>query len=493
MAKKLTQRLYGIVGLSLMAGSIGIAVFTRDRWQPHWDRILTALTTSKTGDHPAEATGEFAGHSHGQAAAQGVSLSDRARQNLGLITGKVELQDWWHSISIPAEVMEEPGHSEQGVSSTVQGIVLKIHAFPGQTVRAGDPLIDIQPTSELLATAESSLLKILQEMQLVELQIQRMAPTIESGATPIARKLEKEYELTRLESQRLAQVQELLVRGLTPVQIDEIVKTKSLIRTITVKVPAGVLPGDEEVPLIKLTGNVTADDRPDPVPRKAAGNHEHGSVYSVEALTTHLGQLVQPGNELCRLARHSHLLIAGRAFERESHLVARTLENHWPVKAVFETGDDIQVVRDGLSILYSDNVIDVDSNTLRFYVPLTNEIVRDSPGANGLTYRAWRFKPGQKGRLLVPVNHLTGRIVLPADAVVKEGSDTYVFRMNGKLMERVAVRVESLDSREAVLANDRALYPGDIVARNQAYQLNLALKKAQGGGGGGHSHEGHNH
>lgn len=94
---------------------------------------------------------------------------------------------------------------------------------------------------------------------------------------------------------------------------------------------------------------------------------------------------------------------------------------------------------------------------------------------------------------MVPVNHLTGRFVLPADAVVKEGADAYVFRMNGKLLERVAVRIESLDSREAVLANDGALYPGDFVARNQAYQLNLALKKVQGGVGGGHSHEGHNH
>lgn len=213
MGKKLTQSLYGVAGLALMAGSIGIGVVTRERWQPIGDRISlgTMLTTTDSGTHPAVVAGESGGHRHGQDVAKGVSLTERARQNLGLKTGKVQLQDWWQSISIPAEVIEEPGHSEQGVSSTVQGIVLKIHAFPGQTVRAGDPLIDIQPTSELLATAESSLLKILQEMQLVELQIERMAPTIESGATPIARKLEKEYELTRLESQRLAQIQELLV------------------------------------------------------------------------------------------------------------------------------------------------------------------------------------------------------------------------------------------------------------------------------------------
>jgi cobalt-zinc-cadmium efflux system membrane fusion protein len=482
MTTKLSQSL---IGLALIAGSSGIAYSTRAQWLPYIDRSL------KVDQPQAPAVDEHAGHNH---ASKGLSLTERARQNLGLTTGKVDLQDWWQSVSIPAEIIEEPGHSEQGVSSTVQGIVLKIHAFPGQTVRAGDPLVDIQPTSELLATAESSLLKILQEAELVELQLKRLAPTVESGATPIARKLEKEYELIRLVSQRLVQIQELLVRGLTPAQIDQIIKTKSLIRHIAVNVPAGVLAGDEALSLIPLTGDVAGNIKADPVPRIVAENHEHGSVYSVEALNTHLGQLVQPGSELCRLARHSHLLIAGRAFERESHLVARALENHWPVKAVFETADDAPVIREGLSILYCDNVIETDSNTLRFYVPLTNEVVRDSKGVNGQMYRAWRFKPGQKGRLMVPVKHLSKRIVLPAESIVKEGAEAYVFRLNGKLLERVAVRIESLDSREAVLANDGALFAGDVIARNQAYQLNLALKNAQGGsGGGGHSHEGHNH
>ena len=486
MATRWPQSLYGLIGLAVIVGSSSLVYSTREQWQPLLNRDDSNAGAAKPDDH--------AGHDHSShETPKGISLTDQARQNLGLKTGKVQLSDWWHSISIPAEVIEEPGHSEQGVSSTVQGIVLKIHAFPGQTVRAGEPLVDIQPTSELLANAEASLLKILQEMELVELQIKRMLPTVESGATPAIRKVEKEYELTRLESQRLVQIQELLVRGLTPGQIDEIVKSKSLIRRITVKVPAGVLPGDEGLSQIKLLSDQDDDKGPDPLPQLPAGNHEHGSVYSVEALSTHLGQLVQPGSELCRLARHSHLLIAGRAFERESHLVSRALENNWPVKAVFETADDVPVTRDGLSILYSDNVIDVDSNTLRFYVPLANEIVRDSKGVNGQTYRAWRFKPGQKGRLLIPVDHLTKRIVLPVEGVVKEGADAYVFRMNGKLLERVAVRIESLDSREAVLANDRAISPGDYVALNQAYQLNLALKKAQGGGGGGHSHEGHNH
>ena len=485
MKKRLGRSLSWLIGLILLAGLGSAALISRDLQAWLSNRMNNLSVASRAAEVKDS-------DPHPQGSAKGLVLTDRARQNLGLRMGKVELTDWWRSITVPADVIEEPGHSEQAVPSNVQGVVLKIYAFPGQTVRAGDPLVDIQPTGDLLANAESSLLRTVQELELVELQLQRIAPSVESGATPVMRKLEKEYEQTRLESQRLVQTQELLVRGLTTSQIEEIIATKSLIRLITVRAPAGVLTGDEVEASGESTeseiGGSSQHDQP-----ASPGNHEHGSVYSVESLNTHLGQLVQQGSEICRLARHSHLLLAGRAFERESHLVARAIEHQWPVKALFEASGDTPLIRENLSILYSDNVIDPDSNTIRFYVPLANEILRDSKGSNGLTYRAWRFRPGQKAQLLVPVQHLTQRIVLPADAVVKEGADAYVFRANGSLLERVAVHVEFLDSREAVLANDRALFAGDVVATNQAYQLDLAFKKSQGAASRGHGHEGHGH
>jgi hypothetical protein len=209
-----------------------------------------------------------------------------------------------------------------------------------------------------------------------------------------------------------------------------------------------------------------------------------------------LGKLVQPGEELCRLARHSQLLIAGRAFERENWIVTRVIEQNWPVKAVFEVTDEAPVIRDGLSILYSDNVVETDSRTIRFYIPLPNELVRDQPAVNGLSYRSWRFKPGQRAQVLLPVEHLLNQIVLPAEAVVKEGAEAFVFRVNGKRLERISVRLLHLDSRDAVIKSDGKLMAGDIVAKNQAYQLELALKNSQGGGNathGGHDHAGHSH
>jgi hypothetical protein len=139
--------------------------------------------------------------------------------------------------------------------------------------------------------------------------------------------------------------------------------------------------------------------------------------------------------------------------------------------------------------------VDGLSRIQKFHIPLVNQVLRATTGDDGILYHAWLFRPGQRVRLSIPVEKLIKRIVLPAEAVIQEGADAYVFRANGKQLERVAIVLEHLDARTAVIKNDGTLTPGfDLVAKNHAYQLNLELKKKLGeGGGGGHSHEGHNH
>ncbi len=479
-----------LIGLAIVVAVIEV---TRGQWGPY---LFPPTANQRREQSPNEA------HAHVDPL-KGLVLSDAARASLGLELSPIVLRDYWRSLPIPAEVMEEPGHCEQGVSSTVHGIVLKIHAFHGQTVRAGDPLFDLRPISEFLATAQSSLLKSVQEIELVQAELKRISAITESGSIPATRRIEKESELKRLDSQRLVQMQELLVRGLSADQIAEILRTKTLIQELTIRVPLGYA-----TPESSSSGTAARGEAPSAendhaafgVPLISAGSHEHSSIYSIEQMNVHLGKLVQPGEELCRLARHSQLQIVGRAFESESFLVTRAIEQNWPIKAVFEVTDELPVIRDGLSILYSDNVVEPDSRTIRFYIPLPNELIRDQPSSNGLAYRSWRFKPGQRARVLLPVEHLLKQIVLPSEAVVKEGAEAFVFRVNGKRLERVPVRLTHLDSRDAVIKTGGSLIAGDIVARNQAYQLELALKNAQGSGSSheghdhaGHSHEGHEH
>lgn len=490
-----TQRWKWVVGAVVIGGGGLTGYVTQEYWLP-W------ITHQAVKPVVAEGASAHAPHAEpGGGALAHVALTEQARRNLGLEIGEIQLQDYWRTVSIPGVVAEEPGHCERRISTTVNGIVLKVHALQGQTVKPGDPLFDIQPTSDLLTNAQSGLLKTLQELELTRAEVERLRPQLDSGTLAKNLFIAKEAEMKRLEATRLIQMQELLVRGLGPEQIQTIVETKSLIRQFTVRVPKAEVVDKGMKSTADTVEHDQAESRLLPVALKADApstphlkdhEHEHGSLYTVEALNVSLGKLVQPGEELCQLASHTVLLIEGQAFERESALVTRALEQRWPISVMFETGESQNLIRNKLQILYIDNTIDDVHRTLKFYVPLTNEVVRDNPGTNGLMYRSWRFKPGQKVRLLLPVEHLTERIVLPADALVKEGPDAYVFRQNGKLLEEVPVTVEHLDPRQVVIKNDGSLFEGDEVALNQAYQLHLALKKAQGGGEGG-GHHGHDH
>jgi multidrug efflux pump subunit AcrA (membrane-fusion protein) len=122
---------------------------------------------------------------------------------------------------------------------------------------------------------------------------------------------------------------------------------------------------------------------------------------------------------------------------------------------------------------------------------LPNELVRNENTADGHRFIGWRFKPGQRVQLRVPVERWKNRIVLPVDAVVQEGAEWFVFHQNGDRFDRKPVHVEYRDQRWAVIASDGTLFPGDAVAASGAYQMHLAMKNKVGGGV--DPHAGHNH
>lgn len=449
-----------VLALALGGGGIAIGYQLAGGGKP-------SAPAGDTDEH-GHAHGEEDHHDHGhEADTNQLPLSDQARRNLGLKTAEVELTDYWHTIEIPGTVAELPGHSERRVTTTVGGIVQKVNAFPGQSVKPGQLLFELEPTGDALATAQASLLKTLQEIDLVNAELERISPLVASGAMPEKNKLEREYELKRLESTREVQMQELHVRGLSKDQIDAMVKSRQLIRKFEVRVP--------------------------PFPASEAKELSQGEepLFSIERIDVFPGKLVQAGEELCDLAVHTMLSVEGQAFEREVGLLTNAVREQWPVTAIFETGDSKPLIREGLHIRYIENVVDPTNRTIRFFIPLKNDVVRDITGPDKILYRSWLFKPGQKVRLLVPVEKWTEQILVPPEGVVRDGPESFVFRVNGKLMERVPVQVVFQDPTAVVIANDGSLFPGDEIAANSAYQLDLALKKASGSGV--DMHAGHNH
>ena len=145
---------------------------------------------------------------------------------------------------------------------------------------------------------------------------------------------------------------------------------------------------------------------------------------------------------------------------------------------------------EGLKILYLSDQVDRDSRAFHFYLTLPNTIALDRKEGDH-RFLQWKFKPGQRVELRVPVEKWESRLVVPAEAVVSDGAETYVFQKNGPHFDRVPVHVEYRDQKSAVIAKDGVLKPKVVIASRGAFQMNLDLKNKSGGGV--DPHAGHTH
>jgi multidrug efflux pump subunit AcrA (membrane-fusion protein) len=203
------------------------------------------------------------------------------------------------------------------------------------------------------------------------------------------------------------------------------------------------------------------------------------------------GEAVQTGQTLCVLTDYSELYIEGQAFEYDADDIVRAAEEGLEVTAFPEQKGTRQPVGiRKLRISQVTNEIDRESRALHFYVDLPNEIARQSE-QDGHKFMTWKYKPGQRMQLRVPVEEWKDVIVLPVDAIAQDGLETFVFVENGDHFDRQPVHVQYRDQFDAVIENDGSIFPGDLVAMNSAHQLQMAIKNKSGGGA--DPHAGHHH
>ena len=295
-------------------------------------------------------------------------------------------------------------------------------------------------------------------------EVARLEQVTSRGAVAGKQLLDRQYEQQKAEALLRAQRQALMLHGLTEAQVEQISASRELLRQLTI--PAG---GPTDCQLCQ----------------------GHQQYLQVAELLVSTGQHVDAGASLCKLTDHCQLYIEGKAFAEDARALNEAANDLAPITAVIEqNGTGIETVGD-LQILYVENEIEVNSRALRFYVRLPNELTRNEQSPDGHRFIGWRFKPGQRVHLGVPVQRMKDRVVLPLDAVVKEGADWFVFRQNGNLFERKPVHVQYRDPRWAVIENDGTLFPGDTVAAAGAYQIHLALRNKAGAGVDPHAGHGH--
>lgn len=476
------------VGLVVLFGILGVAALFHERWFPHaqeqWTRVRNVLrlgSPSGTAMPSAEEGGEHghteehgghghAGHEHaGHDESSSLEISTQARKNIGLTVAKVKPGTFERTITVPGMVVERRGQTKMRIVAPLTGIVTRIYAIEGEALKPGQPLFDLRLTHEDLLQAQVEFLKIVEELDVVKREVARIQPVAEKGAVPQKVLLERQYEQQKLDASLRAHREALLLHGLSAAQVDEIASERHLKSSLTVAVP--------QVPRFERASGTSSTP-------------ECEALFVVEALTVESGRLVTAGDLLLTLADYCQLYIAGDAFEQDAKPVANTVRNHWKVTALLNNEDQTVTAIPGLSILYLADEVDPVSRTLHFYVKLPNELTRDETN-EGHRFIGWRFRPGQRMQLRIPVEHWPNRIVLPADALVREGAESYVFQENGNHFDRRPVQVEYRDQSAVVIAQDGSLFPGDSVAVSGAQQLQMALKNKSGGAI--DPHAGHNH
>jgi multidrug efflux pump subunit AcrA (membrane-fusion protein) len=463
-----------LVGIVAVLSAIVLGALTsRHLWMPH---VKSLLATAGDNEAELDALSErqidhgHAGHAPGANRHPGhddataLALSPEGRKNVGLELVTVELRDFDRTVTMPATIVERTGRSEITVSAPMTGTITRIYPIRGEAVVPGQRLFDLRLTHEDLVEKQSDLLRDLQQLDVVKREVARLEDVARSGAIAGKTLLERQYEQQKLEAAINAETQALRLHGLADVQIASIVDDRELLSSVTIAAPS------------------IAD---------AHDGDEHEDFLQFKEVLVKQGDHVAAGTALGVLSDHCQLYLEGQAFEHDAALLNRIANKGIAVSALIDqNGSGVQYVPD-LKVLYIENQVEMDSRALRFYVLLPNELVRNETTQDGQRFIGWKFRPGQRVDLRIPVETWRERIVLPVESVVRDGAESYVFQENKGHFDRLAVHVVHRDRRWAVIEPDGSLFPGDVVAGKGAYQIHLALKNKSGAGV--DPHAGHNH
>ncbi|MCH2201098.1 MAG: efflux RND transporter periplasmic adaptor subunit [Fuerstiella sp.] len=465
---------------------------TRSIWFPTTRdgvrRIIAEFRQDAAGDiseRPVEPAGaDSSGHDHAIHAGQDKEtcpkLSDEVLRNIGLTKDTVHpirLQSFRKSITVPAVVVEQPGRTRVQVATPMTGAITHVHAVEGEAVQPGTLLFQIRLTHEDLVKAQTNFVKTVGDLEIEENEIARLRKIPDSGAVAGRLLLEREYAKEKLTALLTAQHESLRLHGLSDSQVAHISKTRRLLSDLQMFTPSSDDHSDDEIrltrqPLSPATFNVDVGHH-----HKSAADQKNVTTAPLilQKLNVQKGQSVDAGETLCFLTDLRHLYIEGMAFESDIHVLRQASQRGWKVSAVFDGMDEASSRIDELEIAWLANEIDAVRRTLHFYVALPNRILHERQrGAR--RYVDWMYFSGQRLQIHVPVEEWPNRIVLPVDAVAREGAEYFVFKQNGNHFDRISVHAEYRDRYSVVIASDGTLRPGDFVAMKGAYQMHMALK-----------------
>ncbi|MEZ6045902.1 MAG: efflux RND transporter periplasmic adaptor subunit [Planctomycetaceae bacterium] len=492
------------VGLILIVVLVVAVVLAVPAWRAstlaQLKRLSTApVSTSEQQESAAEEGDGHEGHDHGAGGDENIlTLSREARRNIKLHVEQLSLKDYTERISLPGIVTEIPGQSRMEISAPLTGIVTSIEIIAGQTVQSGDLVFKLRLTHEDLVSAQTEFLRALGQLDVEQKEVRRLTSISSTGAVAGKVLLEKEYEVEKLESMLHAYRETLLLHGLTKSQVMQIESSRNLLRELTISVP--FLHHDSSIhdametfyrkPSIRQISYAESNAGQAP---EQPEEHLRKEWFSVKEILVHKGEAVQAGATLGVLTNYEKLYLEGHAYEQDMPNLTQVVERNEDISLVFQNSTSNPERLSGLKVKYLSNEVNPQTRTYHFYVELENTLLQENQAEKPQRFLNWKYKPGQRAYVELPVEVWKDKIVLPREAVVEEATSAFVFlKLNGSEYRRVEVQVLYRDRENAVLMPDENLKPGQVIAMRGARQMYMALERAAGGGGG-HDHHGHSH
>lgn len=446
-------------------------------WFPHLRDAISAMA-----DRGAQAD-EAEKDAHAEQDPDVLELSAQARDSMQIDIQPLLRATRDRALRIPGQIDEVPGVTHQDISATSTGMISAVHVREGQVVTPGSALFSIRLVHEESINLQLALLDALAQLEVVGAEIARLEQLERERPGGILLKdLRKvRYERAQLQHTIGSRRHALVLLGLSESEVDAFIKNHRE-HDPSGEDPAQHEPHEETHPLLENLEILA--------PSVMSGGGAEAAMYIVENLEVKPGQHVEVGTLLCRLGNYQELYIEGRAFERDMSIVRHAMSAGWKTTAIIER-HGANIKQEDLEILYIDPAIDPRTRSARFFITLDN-VLESRREVDGRTFVDWTYRPGQQIELHVPVERFTKRLIVPVEAVARDGLRRYVFQVSGNLFVRREVTVEYQDEQFVVLSDKNKNLEGASLAMTGAFQLQLALLNRRGGQSQ-DAHHGHGH
>ncbi|MFG0266252.1 MAG: efflux RND transporter periplasmic adaptor subunit [Rhodopirellula sp. JB055] len=440
---------------------------------------------------------EHEGHDHAEHDdTESLELTPQARANLRLRTEAISVGPYTKYVEVPGIVTPWPGKTHISITSPMTGVINAIHVSRGEMIASGEAMFQLRLTHQDLVETQEDFLLQLGQLDVENREIERLSSITSSGAVSGKTRLAREYERERLLAGLRAAKQSMLLHGLTEKQIATIERERTLIRELVVRAPW--VEEDNSLhheALSRATHRMAGHPEArlasmQPPPLDDHGHTHMDAEFVVTELDVQRGESVTAGQQISQISDLRQLLIEGLAYQRDAKLLRQAADTRAEVQAIMSGPDGEMELIDGLNVISIGNEVETESRSLAFYVGLANEIERDEVRSRK-RYVSWRFKPGQRLTLRLPVSRFANAIVVAKDAVAEEGLNRFVFVENGEHFDRVPVEILARDSMHVAIKNDGQVWPGQRIAVRGAHQLQMEMKNR--GGGAIDPHAGHSH